>query len=98
MPNIKFSYLYRDASNYKNHSFIILNNPTSIPLVEAEKFIHRKLIDRVWLYADKWHMPDLHFNTWDSELDHPWHEFDSVELTNEIGEYDLMGFLRAIMD
>jgi hypothetical protein len=96
MPNIKFSYRYRDGANYKNHSFIILNNPTGIALAEAENIIHQKLIDGTWFYADKWNLPDLHFGTWDNEIDHTWHEFDDIEFTNEIGDIDILHFFSAI--
>jgi hypothetical protein len=96
MPNIKFSYRYRDGANYKNHSFIILNNPTNIALAEAENIIHQKLIDGTWFYADMWNLPDLHFGTWDNEIDHTWHEFEDVEFTAETGDIDILHFLSAI--
>ncbi|MFA6248661.1 MAG: hypothetical protein WC615_17095 [Mucilaginibacter sp.] len=96
MPNIKFHYLYRDGANYKNHSFVIFNNPTSIALAEIENIIHQKLIDGTWFYADKWNLPDLHFGTWDNEIDHTWHEFESIKFTDETGEVDVLHFLRAI--
>jgi hypothetical protein len=97
MPNIKFSYLYRDGANYKNHSFIILNNPTNIALAEIEAAIHQKLIDGAWFYVDKWNLPNLHFGTWDNEID-TWHEFDGIEFTDKIGAVDLLHFLKAIRD
>lgn len=96
MPNIKFRYRYRDGVNYKNHSFIILNNPTNIALAKVENTIRQKLIDDTWFYADKWNLPDLHFGTWDDKLDHTWHEFDEVEFTDETGGVDLLNFLSAI--
>ncbi|MEB0263696.1 MULTISPECIES: hypothetical protein [unclassified Mucilaginibacter] len=96
MPNIKFFYRYRDDANYKNHSFIIFNNPTNIALAEIEKHILSKLIDDTWFYADKWNVPDLHLGTWDNEIDHTWHEFESVEFTNEIGEQNITDFLSAV--
>lgn len=30
--NIKFNYLYRDGSNYKNYRSIVLGNSKNIPL------------------------------------------------------------------
>ena len=96
MPNIKFSYRYRDGANYKNHSFITLNNPTNIALADLENIIHQKLIDGTWFYADKWNLPDLHFGTWDDEIDHTWHEFEDIEFTDETGEVELSHFLSAI--
>ena len=96
MPNIKFSYRYRDGANYKNHYHIVLNNPAGITLTEIENMVRQKLIDGTWFYADNWNLPDLHFGTWDNEIDHTWHEFDDVEFTNETGEVDFSHFLRAI--
>jgi hypothetical protein len=96
MPNIKFHYLYRDGANYKNHSFVIFNNPTNIALAEVEKSIQQKLIEDTWFYADKWNLPDLHFGTWDNKIDHTWHEFESIEFTAEIGNIDISDFLSAI--
>jgi hypothetical protein len=98
MPNIKLSYRYRDGANYKNHSYVILNNPTSIALANVEHIIQQKLIDNVWFYVDKWNLPDLHFGTWDNELDHTWHEYDGIECTNEVGEIDIVDFISAIKD
>lgn len=98
MLNIKFSYLYRDGANYKNHRFIILNNPTNVALAELESIIHQKLIDGTWFYADKWNLPDLHFSAWDNEIDHTWHEFDAIEFTDKTGFVDLLHFLVAIRD
>lgn len=83
MPNIKFSYLYRDGGNYKNYNSITFDNPDNIELSELENLILSKLIDGTWFYVNEWHLPDLHFNTWDSEIDHLWHEFESVEYSDE---------------
>lgn len=96
MPNIKFHYRYRDGANYKNHSFVILNSLTDLALAELESIIQQKLIEDTWFYADKWNLPDLHFGMWDNEIDHTWHEFESVEFTDETGGFDLLHFLRAI--
>jgi hypothetical protein len=98
MPNIKFNYRYRDGANYKNHSFVVLNNPTDIALANIENSIREKLIDDIWFYADKWNLPDLHFGTWDNEADHTWHEFESIELTDETGDMDISNFISAIKD
>jgi len=37
----------------------------------------------MWFYASQWQLPDLHFNAWCDETDHTFHEFESVEYTNE---------------
>ena len=39
MPNIKFSFLYRDAANYKTFSEVIFTNLENIPLEEIRQTI-----------------------------------------------------------
>ncbi|MEO7211667.1 hypothetical protein [Mucilaginibacter sp.] len=83
MPNIKFNYLYRDAGNYKNYGSVVFANPDNISLLDLEIFIRANLIEEQWFYNHLWHVPDLHFGTWDNELDHTYHEFESIEYTDE---------------
>ena len=83
MPNIKFSYLYRDAGNYKNYGEVIFANPDEMPIVELVRLIKLKLIDGQWFYAKEWEILDLHFDNWDEDLDHGFHEFESLSLTNQ---------------
>ncbi|CAN5328706.1 hypothetical protein BH09BAC6_BH09BAC6_15400 [soil metagenome] len=83
MPNIKFSYLYRDSGNYKNYRSIIFENPAGIALSTLNEAIQSKLIDGTWFYAAEWGLPDLCSNTFNLETDPTWHEFESVEFTNE---------------
>lgn len=42
---IKFSYLYRDAGNYKQYGSVVLDNPDNLSLEEIEKQIRANLID-----------------------------------------------------
>jgi hypothetical protein len=83
MPNIKFSYLYRDAANYKNFSFVIFGGDEGIRLSYLQSLIQSKLIDGTWFYAGQWELPDLHFNNWNDEFDHTFHEFECIEYTDE---------------
>jgi hypothetical protein len=83
MPNIKFNYLYRDAANYKKFGFQIFQNTDLITQENIETLIKTKLIDGEYFYAAQWKLPDLHFNTWDDQTDHVFHEFESVEYTDE---------------
>ncbi len=87
MPNIKFSYLYRDAGNYKNYGQVIFANPNNLSLEQVTELIKSKLIDGQWFYAKEWGMPDLHFDRWDEELDHGFHEFEGVEFTEEAADF-----------
>jgi len=81
--NIKLSYLYRDGGNYKNYSSLIFSNPSDIDLSELVSLIQSKLIDSTWFYVNEWKIPDLNFGNWDNRFDPSWHEFESVEYTNE---------------
>lgn len=83
MPNLKFSYLYRDSGNYKRHGYVILAAPLGKTLEAMEKSIRTKLIDGQWFYAKEWQMPDLFFDCFDPYTDVTWHEFESIEFTDE---------------
>lgn len=83
MPNIKFNYLYRDSANYKKYGSIVFANPANIDLLELETLIRSKLIDDTWFYADEWAIPELFPDTFDWKIDPAWHEFSSVEHTDE---------------
>lgn len=83
MPNIKFSYLYRDSSNYKKFAYVIFTNPDNIDLHELENLIKSKLIYETWFYADKWNLPEVFTQYIDFRFDPTWHEFESVEYANE---------------
>jgi hypothetical protein len=95
--NIAFSYLYRDAGNYKQYHTEVFTNNSPIDLDTIRQRIKDAAIDGGWFYVDKWKLKDLHFDTWDNELDHTWHEFDDVEETNESAtQNDIENFLRMI--
>ena len=81
--NIRFSYLYRDYSNYKKFNEIVFDNPSNKSLKEINDFIKLHLIDGKWFYASEWKVPDLHFDIWDSEDDHFLHEFHTLKETTE---------------
>jgi len=82
MPNIKFNYLYRDAGNHKNYNSLVFANPNNIDNQDLETLIKSKLIEGSWFYVNEWKLPDLHFKCWDNEIDHDWHEFESLEYTD----------------
>jgi len=83
MQNIKFSYLYRDGSNYKNYGHIIFANPNNNSIEELKAIIRSKLIDDTWFYANEWYLPHLRFANLDIDNDPTWHEFESIEYTKE---------------
>jgi len=80
--NIKLNYLYRDASNYKQYGSLVLANPNNIAAALVADIISRNLIDGEFFDVDKWGVPALFFDK-ENEDDHEWHEFESVEITEE---------------
>jgi hypothetical protein len=77
--------MYRDGANYKNYSEVVFSNPDKLTIEIIEKRIRSRLIDEIWFVAKSWNLPDIHFKeyAWDSEIDHDWHEFISIEETLE---------------
>jgi len=95
MPNIKFSYLYRDGSNYKKFGYLVFANPDNVDLQEFEDLIKSKLIYETWFYADKWNLPEFFTEYIDFRVDPTWHEFESIEYTDEATTSKL--FIRDFM-
>jgi hypothetical protein len=83
MPNIKFSYLYRDAANYKNHGSIIFANPEDLSLTEILATITTHLIDGEYFHHQTFNVPPLFFPNHNPELDHDLHEFAGITITDE---------------
>jgi len=83
MPNIKFNYLYRDSGNYKKYKSVIFSNPDGVGLSELETFIKPKLISETWFYAQQWDLPEIFTDMVDFRIDPSWHEFESIEYTDE---------------
>jgi len=98
MPNIKFSYLYRDGGNYKKFDYVIFANPNNIDLSQIETTIREKLIDKTWFYADEWKLPELFLDMFHWRVDPTWHEFEAIEYTNETpnASISLSDFIEAV--
>lgn len=80
--NIRFRYLYRDASNYKQHGQAIFTNTGHLSLLEIETRIRASLKDGEFFIARQVHLAEFFFDVLDED-DHPWHEFAFVEATTE---------------
>ncbi|MBI5963669.1 MAG: hypothetical protein HY863_09365 [Chloroflexi bacterium] len=81
--NLKFTYLYRDASNYKLHGEAVFTNQTFMPIDEIEKQIRSCLKDGEFFIARQVNIEERFFDVLHEEDDHPWHEFNLVEMTTE---------------
>lgn len=97
--NIKFNYLYRDGANYKQNHSEVFTNREQLSIEEIENAIRSALIDDGWFYADKWGLKDLHLYKWDNTIDHEWHEYDSIEATEESEtKGDIANFIEIIQN
>lgn len=77
--NTLFSYMYRDASNYKQHGEVVFRG-TFTPA--QEKALKAALEDGEFFNAKVVKVPEVFFETC-GEDDHGWHEFVSLSRTNK---------------
>ena len=82
MTNVRFVYMYRDASNYKQHGEVILPNETQRTVEEVDTQIRSVLSDGLFFIARQVQIEERFFDVV-SEDDHPWHEYVSVEATTD---------------
>jgi len=102
MTNIRFAYMYRDASNYKQHGEVILPNENLLTVEEVDKQIRSLLSDGLFFIAQQVQVEERFFDIV-SEDDHPWHEYVSVEATTDPtidsvskSKRDITQFLREL--
>lgn len=81
--NVSFKYLYRDANNYKLHGEAVFTNFTFMPIDEIEKQIRSCLKDGEFFIARQVNIEECFFDVLHDDDDHPWHEFNLVEITTE---------------
>ena len=95
--NVKLCYLYRDAANYKRYGEVVFSNDSELPIQKIKAVILASLIEGEFFHAGKWGLPDLHFEKWDEETDHCYHEYNEIEETNvEPSNDDIATFLNLI--
>ncbi len=82
MANVKFTYLYRDGSNYKSWGEVIFSNPESVTPEQVEHRLHKSLMSDATFVANQVRVPEVFpYGDTPDEDDHCLHEFDSVENT-----------------
>ena len=81
--NVKFKYMYRDASNYKQHGDAIFRNSDFLPLDKIEQQIRACLQDGEHFIAQQVHIEERFFDALHDD-DHPWHEYSGVENTTQL--------------
>ena len=80
--NIAFDYLYRDAGNYKLYESVVFQNENNVPLIFLQRAIEACFEQRIYFVPETLEIPRLRFRNYDQELDHIWHEFDSISETD----------------
>ncbi len=97
--NVKFKYMYRDASNYKQHGVAVFSNPDHLALDEIEKHIRACLQDGERFIARQLHIEERFFETLRDD-DHPWHEFNGLDTTVQAlfdpDHWNRKGYIRGI--
>ncbi len=81
-PTLRFIYLYRDASNYKQHGEALFSNHTHLSLAEVEVRILSCLHEESFFIARQVQLEECFFDQPDLHDDHPWHEFSFIEETD----------------
>ncbi len=78
--NIKFKYMYRDASNYKRYGDAIFTNHRHLSSDEITQQIRPHLRDGKYFIAQQVNLEECFFETLQDD-DHAWHEFVHVDYT-----------------
>jgi len=94
--NTQISYMYRDGANYKFPGAVVLEGPVT------EEQIRPHLHEGLYFIPGDVRFPSLHPThcEFDGDIDHPWHELDSVEQTEAKPTVDLTAeeFLRLLRE
>jgi hypothetical protein len=86
MSNIKFHYLYRDASNYKKWSDVVFSNGEGLPPDAVTEALRNAFSGGVLFTASQIRVPEVFlFSEYHlTPDDHCFHEFYSVEATSDV--------------
>jgi|ERR1700732_1394536 hypothetical protein len=81
--NVKFSYLYRDAGNYKKWADVVFSNPEALGIELINKSLKHAFMQDGLFIAHQIRLPEIFPFTRDEATsdDHCFHEFDAVEPT-----------------
>ena len=81
MGNIKFTYLYRDAGNYKKFGSVVFSNPNHLTLQNLAAPLAQAFSEEGLFVAHQIRVPEVFLYTRGNATsdDHCFHEFDGVE-------------------
>lgn len=96
--NVMFSYMYRDAGNFKQYGEVIFANPGQLPRQPAEEAIRRVLIDGQFFVPTNWSIPLIYGFAFDPDRDHSWYEYTELSCTEAppTDERTLQQFLEML--
>ena len=104
MSDVKFVYLYRDGSNYKNWGEIVFSNPELLVPRDIEVALRGEFLEDGLFIAHQVRIPEIFLSFGDSLTvdDHCFHEFSGTEATS-LQPNDLLGrsiheFMREVTD
>lgn len=83
--NTRFSYLYRDAGNYKKSGRVVFSNPDNLRPILIEKALRQSLSEECLFVASQIRVPEcfLYARGDANSDDHCFHEFEQVDETAE---------------
>lgn len=86
MRNLKFSYLYRDAGNYKKWADVVFSNPDGLAPEAVTKALKDAFLQDGLFIAHQIRIPETFlFNQQGATSDdHCFHELDSVEASVDV--------------
>jgi len=100
--NVKLNYLYRDAGNYKSWGYLIFRNPEGLLINDIEHRLRQSFFQHDLFIASQIGVLEVFLFGTDNatEDDICFHEFDSVELTNDAsndqGNRTISEFLQVV--
>ncbi|HQT91838.1 MAG TPA: hypothetical protein PL001_07405 [Candidatus Kryptobacter bacterium] len=100
--NVRFNYLYRDAGNYKSFGTTVFTNPHGLTLVEIESRLRKSFFENDLFIAGQIGIQEvfLYGPNEGTEDDISFHEFESVELTDDaasdVGSDSISEFLDIV--
>ncbi len=103
MNNIRFHYLYRDGSNYKNWSEVVFSNPDNLRVERIAKLLNDSFMQDGLFIAHQVRVPEvfLAFEDRLTEDDHCFHEFSEVTETtdppSDLHHRSIGGFLTEVV-
>ena len=82
---IRFTYLYRDAGNSKAWGEIVFSNPETLSSIDLNIRLRRAFDMGCLFVADQIQIPEVFLYTNGEVIaeDHCFHEFHSIELSND---------------